>query len=222
MSHACASNSMGWVCIFWISVWMRWNPITKRWLGFKEKNFQKERNRQFVISPMCTHQVGYRICAERPHNSGPFHLEKQGMRRARMRSFLVANMFQLPDRIFAWYFGSKWSLCFGFWTLNCVSKHDFWDQHFGLPDPEFWRWLFSLLDCFLQLLYTNVAARFFLRPVSLRFTECLFQLTMTRQMVFIVFDSQCSPVSMNRDILKDPNYLVQNKRNQRNPLGSVV
>jgi hypothetical protein len=100
-----------------------------------------------VISPMCTHQVGYRICAERPHNSGPFHLEKQGMRRARMRSFLVANMFQLPDRNFAWYFGSKWSLCFGFWTLNCVSKHDFWDQHFGLPDPEFWRWLFSLLDC---------------------------------------------------------------------------
>lgn len=29
-----------------------------------------------------------------------------------------------------------------FWSLNYVSKHDSWDQHFGLPDPEFWRWLF--------------------------------------------------------------------------------
>ena len=47
----------------------------------------------------------------------------------------------------------------------------------------------------------------FLRPVSRRFTECLFQLTMTRQMVYIVFDSQCSPVPMNREIFKGPQLL---------------
>ena len=49
-----------------------------------------------MISPIYTHQVGNRIRAERPHNSGPFHLEKQGMRRARMRLFWSQTCFNCP------------------------------------------------------------------------------------------------------------------------------
>lgn len=169
---------------------------------------------------MCTHQVGYRICAERPHNSGPFHLEKQGMRRARMQSFLVANCpieilhdILVRNGRFASGFVLKPQLCFEAWLLGST-----------LWTP--WPWILKVtvfpVGLFFAIVVHTCCCTFFLRPVSRRFTECLFQLTMTRQMVYIVFDSQCSPVSMNREILKDPNYLVQNKRNQRNPLGSVV
>lgn len=202
---------------------MRWNPITKHCLGFKEKNSQKERNRQFVISPivispMCTHQVGYRICAERPHNSGPFHsiLKNKECGGQGCGHFWSRTCFNCPIEILHDILVRNGRFASGFEPLIVFRSMTSGINTLDSLTLNFEGDCFPCWIVFAIAVHKCCCTFFFETSVS------LFQLTMTRQMVYIVFDSQCSPVSMNREILKDPNYLVQNKRNQRNPLGSVV